>query len=72
MKKLLLELGGAAAGGFAGSWAATNFLLKTEKNPNGFIERKDGFGLDDVVLWLAISAGSLAGLKLTGKLAGGS
>lgn len=68
--KYAAEIGGAGAGGYFGSWLVTKFLLKTQTNPGGFIESKDGFGLDDVVLWAGIGIGGMIGVKLAGKLPG--
>ena len=44
-KKLLFSLGGV----LLGKWAADQFVLKSgPDDPTGFIEVKQGFGLDDV------------------------
>lgn len=68
MMKWAIELAGAGAGGYLGGLLAAKVLLKSDANPNGFVEMKDGFGLDDVVTWLSIAAGSMVGLKLAGKI----
>ena len=71
MMKYAVEVAGAAVGGWAGSYVATHFLIKSESNPTGFVELKDGFGLDDIVLWAAFGIGALAGVKIAGKIKGG-
>jgi len=37
------------AGILAGNWVVDQWIIRSEANPNGFVDFSPGFGLDDVV-----------------------
>lgn len=68
---MLMKIVGAGAGAFAGDYVAQHFILRpSDDSPSGFITITDGFGVDDVVRYVLIAMGALAGMKLAGKFGG--
>lgn len=59
-KKLILFTGGILLVNVG--W--NHFIVKTSKG--GFVEMKPGFGFDDIIHAMALSAGGFATLKIAG------
>lgn len=68
---MIKKLIGAGAGAFAGDYVVEKFILReSDDSPSGFITKSPGFGVDDVVRYVFIAAGALAGMKLAEKVGG--
>jgi hypothetical protein len=65
LKNIAITLGLVAAG----DWTAKRFVLKDPNNPDskGFVDIKEGFGLDDVAHAATITLFLVAGKMLLGK-----
>jgi hypothetical protein len=60
MLRRVLRWLAAGAGAWAADWIVNRFVLRdSDDAPSGFITRREGFGLDDVIRYTAIAFGAL-------------
>jgi len=64
---MIMRVAVASAGAVAAMYVVENFVLReSDDSPKGFITKKPGFGVDDVVMGLGVGLGVLLALKVSG------
>jgi len=68
MLRRVLKFLAAGAGAWAMDFVVNRFVLRdSDDAPTGFITRRDGFGLDDVIRYTAIAFGALTAAHFVGS-----
>lgn len=65
----IIRISAGAAGALLAQWILGKWILRASDDaPTGFVTVAPGFGLDDVVIGLGVTAGVLAGLAIVKKV----
>lgn len=68
MLRRVLRFLAAGAGAWAADWIVNRFILRdSDDAPTGFITRREGFGLDDVIRYTAIAFGAMTAAHFVGQ-----